>query len=248
MERGTGYGTRDTGEAKARDPSVPGLSRAPCPVPRAPTHAPTSRRLATALGSAALGMLLVGGSIIWMNRKAVMVSQESGTAIAQIAAEKREKPKPTRQVEKREPPKRQPRRAPAPPSAGLGSALAGLDFGLPQYETEDLSALGGNLLGDNKDVVMTDSSVDVPPKPMLQTAIPYPLRAKAQGVEGYVLLSVLISPTGQVERVKVLEAAPAGIFEAAAEAGVKTWKFEPAQYQGQAVRVWATQRVRFDLS
>lgn len=207
-----------------------------------------TRRLATALASAALGLLLVGGSIIWMNRKAVMASQESGTAIAQIAAEKREKPKPTRQVEKREPPKRPQRRAPAPPSAGLGSALAGLDFGLPQYETEDLSALGGNLFGDNKDVVMTDSSVDVPPKPMLQTAIPYPLRAKAQGVEGYVLLSVLISPTGQVERVKVLEAAPAGVFEAAAEAGVKTWKFEPAQYQGQAVRVWATQRVRFDLS
>lgn len=209
---------------------------------------PKPRRYAAALLSAALGMTLVLGSILWMNRKGVVVSSESGTAITQISAEKREKPKPTREVKRREPPKRQPRRAPAPPSLGAGSALAGLDFGLPQYETEDLSALGGNLLGDNKDVVMTDSSVDVPPKPMLQTAIPYPLRAKAQGVEGYVLLSVLISPTGQVERVKVLEAAPAGVFEAAAEAGVKTWKFEPAQYQGQAVRVWATQRVRFDLS
>ena len=99
--------------------------------------------------------------------------------------------------------------------------------------------------------VVTDFSVRSTtknPKPTLQTAIPYPVRAKAQGMEGYVLLSVLISPTGQVERVKVLEAQPAGVFEAAAEAGVKSWKFEPAQYQGQAVRVWATQRVRFDLS
>ena len=183
-----------------------------------------------------------------MNRKADLRSGESGTAISQIVAEKKEKPKPKREVPKREPPKRQPKRAPAPPSANLGSALAGLDFGLPQYESEDLSALGSNLLGDGKDVVMTDSSVDVPPRPMVQSAIPYPLRAKAQGVEGYVLLSVLISPTGQVERVKVLESQPAGVFEAAAEAGVKTWKFEPAQYQGQAVRVWATQRVRFDLS
>jgi protein TonB len=207
-----------------------------------------SRRLGAALLSTAIGLLLVGSSIIWMNRKVNLQGTESGTAISQIVAEKKEKPKPKREVQKREPPKRQPKRAPAPPSANLGSALAGLDFGLPQYESEDLSALGSNLLGDGKDVVMTDSSVDVAPRPMVQTAIPYPLRAKAQGVEGYVLLSVLISPTGQVERVKVLEAQPAGVFEAAAEAGVKTWKFEPAQYQGQAVRVWATQRVRFDLS
>ena len=206
------------------------------------------RRLAVALASVVFGLALVTGSILWMNRKGAPPGGEDGKPVTQISAEKREKPKATREVTKREPPKRQPRRAPAPPSLGAGSALAGLDFGLPQYESEDLSALGGNLLGDNKDVVMTDASVDVAPKPTIQTAIPYPVRAKAQGLEGYVLLSVLISPTGSVERVKVLEAQPAGVFEAAAEAGVKSWKFEPAQYQGQAVRVWATQRVRFDLS
>lgn len=208
----------------------------------------THRRLAVALGSMLFGLLLVTGSILWMNRKGVIAGGDDGKPTTQISAEKREKPKSTREVQRREPPKKAPRRAPAPPSLSAGGALSGLDFGLPQYEAEDLSALGGNLLGDQKDVVMTDASVDVPPKPTMQTAIPYPLRAKAQGVEGYVLLSVLISPTGQVERVKVLEAQPAGIFEAAAEAGVKSWKFEPAQYQGQAVRVWATQRVRFDLS
>ncbi len=207
----------------------------------------TSIRWAVALASMLFGLALVLGSILWMNRKGGLPGGSDGRPTTQISAEKREKPKPTREVQKREPPKRQPRRAPAPPSMG-GSALAGLDFGMPQYESEDLSALGNNLLGDGKDVVMTDSSVDVPPKPIIQTAIPYPIRAKAQGTEGYVLLSVLISPTGQVERVKVLEAQPPGVFEAAAEAGVKSWKFEPAQYQGQAVRVWATQRVRFDLS
>lgn len=206
------------------------------------------RRLAVAFASVLFGLTLVTGSILWMNRKGAPPGGEDGKPVTQISAEKREKPKSTREVTKREPPKKQPRRAPAPPSLGAGSALAGLDFGLPQYESEDLSALGGNLLGDSKDVVMTDASVDVAPKPTLQTAIPYPVRAKAQGLEGYVLLSVLISPTGSVERVKVLEAQPAGVFEAAAEAGVKSWKFEPAQYQGQAVRVWATQRVRFDLS
>ena len=33
-----------------------------------------------------------------------------------------------------------------------------------------------------------------------------------------------------------------------AVAGVQTWKFEPATYRGENVRVWATQRVRFNLS
>jgi protein TonB len=28
---------------------------------------------------------------------------------------------------------------------------------------------------------------------------------------------------------------------------VQSWKFEPASYQGENVRVWVTQRVRFDL-
>lgn len=200
------------------------------------------------IGSMLVGLALVLGAILWMNRKGGLPGSESGTVISQVAVEKKEKPKPDRQVERREPPKRPQRRAPAPPAMDLGSALAGLDFGLPSYEAEDLSALGGNLLGGDRDVVMTDSSVDVAPKPVVQAAIPYPARAKAQGLRGYVLLSVLISPTGQVERVKVLEAEPAGVFEAAAEAGVKAWKFEPAMYKGEAVRVWATQRVRFDLS
>jgi protein TonB len=46
----------------------------------------------------------------------------------------------------------------------------------------------------------------------------------------------------------VLEAQPAGVFDDVAVAGVQTWKFEPATYRGENVRVWATQRVRFNLS
>ena len=126
--------------------------------------------------------------------------------------------------------------------------LSGLDFGLPQYDAEDLSALNDSLLGDGKDVVMTDDSVDVAPRPSLQTAMPYPVRAKAQGITGYVILSLLISPTGQIEKVKVLESQPQGVFDETATLGVKNWKFEPATYKGEAVRVWAKQKVSFNLS
>jgi protein TonB len=51
-----------------------------------------------------------------------------------------------------------------------------------------------------------------------------------------------------VEKVKVLESQPAGVFDEVAVSGVQTWKFEPASYKGENVRVWAKQRVRFDLS
>ena len=149
-------------------------------------------------------------------------------------------------VRKREPPKRQTRAAPTP-LLGLDSSLSGLDFGLPAFDSSELD-LGAGLLGDSGDVVMTDDSVDQAPRPILQTPMTYPNRAKAQGITGYVLLSVLISPTGQVEKVKVLEAQPAGVFDDVAIAGVQGWKFEPATYKGEHVRVWARQGVRFDLS
>jgi protein TonB len=50
-----------------------------------------------------------------------------------------------------------------------------------------------------------------------------------------------------VEKVKVLESSPPGVFDDVAAQGVQGWKFEPASYKGEAVRVWATQKVRFDL-
>lgn len=198
------------------------------------------------LVAAVAGFAMVMAIVLLMNRQATRPDQGdglSGTAIEVVRKEKPPEPPPARRPE---PPKRQTRQAPAP-LIGLDSSLSGLSFGLPAFDASELD-LGKGLLGDTGEVVMTDDSVDQPPRPLLQTPMQYPPRAKAQGVTGYVLLSVLISPTGQVERVKVLEAQPAGVFDDVAIAGVQGWKFEPATYRGENVRVWARQRVRFDLS
>lgn len=199
------------------------------------------------MASMVLGSSLVFCTIVLINKYADGPQAQARIKSAQIDYQKKEKPKPKRQVQKKEPPRKpQPRRAPAPVD-GL-SSLSGLDLGLPGFDADDLGDLTGDLLGGSDNVVMTDDSVDDPPRPAVQSAMTYPPRAKARGIEGYVLLSVLISPTGDVERVKVLEASPSGIFEDVAVAGVKSWKFEPASYNGESVRVWARQRVRFDLS
>lgn len=206
------------------------------------------RRILLGLASAAFGVVLVFGSILIMNGFAATAEPSAGSAESSVAFERKEKPPQQQQVRHPEPPPRAPRRAPAPPSLGLDSGLSGLDFGLPSFDADDLAALSGSLLGGSGDVIMTDDSVDVPPRPAFQAPMRYPVRAKAQGVTGYVILSVLIGPTGQVERVKVLESHPTGVFDDTAVAGVQGWRFEPASYRGENVRVWARQRVSFNLS
>lgn len=193
------------------------------------------------------GLMLVLGLVLLMNRPFVKDEGDGALVGSSIDVVKKDKPKPKESLRKREAPKRRQARSAPAPLPGLDSSLSGLDFGLPQYDSSELD-LGDGLLGGGGDVVMTDDTVDQAPRPLLQTPMVYPARAKAQGVTGYVLLSVLISPTGQVEKVKVLEAQPVGVFDEVATAGVQNWKFEPATYKGENVRVWARQRVRFDLS
>lgn len=199
------------------------------------------------IAASAAGTVLVLALVILMNRQFSRPDADTAASPTNFDVVKKEKPPQRENVRRPEPPKRRTQRSAPAPIGGLDSGLAGLDFGLPQFDSDDLG-LGDSLLGESKDVVMTDDSVDVPPRPVLQTPMQYPPRAKAQGMTGYVILSLLIGPTGQVEKVKVLEASPAGVFDDVAAAGVQGWKFEPASYKGENVRVWATQKVRFDLS
>lgn len=104
------------------------------------------------------------------------------------------------------------------------------------------------LLGDvDKNVVMSEESVDEAPKPSRRSAMEYPKAAKKAGIKGYVLLNLLIDKDGNVEKVRILESEPQGVFDEVASAGVKEWKFKPASYKGEAVKVWAKQKIRFDF-
>ena len=207
---------------------------------------PRRARLA-GLASAAVGTLLVLGLLVAMNLQFDAPTREGDGAASSIQVVRQEAKKPRPPVRRPPPPRPRPARASAAPPSGLDGGLAGLDFGLPAFDADALD-LGTSLLGDGDAVVMSDESVDQPPRPLTQTPMAYPPRAKAQGVTGYVLLNVLVGPTGEVEKVAVLEAQPAGVFDEAAVAGVRGWRFEPASYRGENVRVWARQKIRFDLA
>jgi protein TonB len=66
----------------------------------------------------------------------------------------------------------------------------------------------------------------------------YPAEARAAGVEGKVLVRYDIGSDGAVENARIESAEPPGVFDAAALATVRAWKFHPQMVKGepQAVR------------
>lgn len=192
------------------------------------------------------GLFFVFGTVIIMNKDSNIdaSSSKSSSAAFEIQKIPKQEPKPKPKPKPKQEPKKAQRAAPAP---SLSSSLNGLDTGLESFMTSDFSQ-EESLLGDvDKNVVMSEESVDEAPKPLQRAAMEYPKQAKKMRLSGYVLMNLLINKEGEVEKVKVLESEPAGIFDDVATQGVKSWKFKPASYKGEAVKVWAKQKIRFDL-
>ena len=73
----------------------------------------------------------------------------------------------------------------------------------------------------------------------------YPPIAREAGVEGRVVVEALVGRDGRVRRVVVKEG-NAMLAESASKA-VKTWRFKPARWRGQAVTAWVAVPVQFRL-
>lgn len=77
----------------------------------------------------------------------------------------------------------------------------------------------------------------------------YPPEAKAQGIEGYVVVRYDVDAEGRVGNVAVAEASPPGVFDAAAVKAVKSYQFRPPLVDGTAEGVDnLTSRFEFKLS
>ncbi len=165
--------------------------------------------------------------------------------------------KPKKKAKKKKAPRPKPKRRVKPtkttraPLPNLSSSISGVDFGLPQFDATGLDEAQSSALGKNqslKNLVMTEDAVDEAPRP-LKTVMPeYPARARAKGVTGSVTLKLLIGTDGQVERVKVVDAAPSGVFDEAAVYAAKQLRFQPARYRGENVKIWARKIYNFNLS
>ncbi len=92
---------------------------------------------------------------------------------------------------------------------------------------------------------------DKPPKPIggisaLQNNLVYPEEARRQGIEGMVILEILINENGEVEDTRVVESLSADCDIAAVSAIQKT-KWEPAEKEGKSIKTWAGVPVIFRI-
>ncbi|SFL97914.1 protein TonB [Nitrosomonas communis] len=194
------------------------------------------------------GLIVVFGLILVMNHYMGKMEKTPPQEVTEISMTKEIKQEPKKEIKKIEP-KKQVTRPQAPaPFKGLDTALSGIDLGLLGLDDGKMSDLDDSLIGKTANTVMTSDLVDVPPKPISRGAFKYPPAAKKNGIKGYVVLSVLVETDGSVNQVQVLESNPSGIFDASALQGIRSWQFEPAKYKGEVVKVWAKQKIRFDLS
>ena len=63
----------------------------------------------------------------------------------------------------------------------------------------------------------------------------YPPVAKAEGIEGYVVIRYDVTAQGMVINAEVVEAEPEGVFEQAALAAIVQWRFRAATEAGKPV-------------
>ena len=135
----------------------------------------------------------------------------------------------------------------SPPPPTIPTLLGSVDFGVgtPEWLLGD-----GWEQGQEKDLsnlTMTSDSVDQPPMVTARGDLEYPETARREGIEGFVEILLLINALGSVESSEVVSSEPQGVFDGKALAFVQTWRFQPARFQGEPVRVWVRQKIHFDL-
>lgn len=210
-----------------------------------------ARNYTSAIALMLLGTALVLSTVLLINRFGQGPDREKVEEQASFQVEQPEPPEQEEVDKEPEPePESEPNQPPPSPLEGLGTDVGagGFEIATPELNEKGMGGLEDNLVGDSDDVVMTDDAVDVAPKPAKRAPLEYPSGARQQGVTGYVVVNLLINANGEVERVKVLESEPGDTFEQVAVESVRKWRFQPAKYEGDKVKVWAKQKIRFDLS
>jgi protein TonB len=125
--------------------------------------------------------------------------------------------------------------------SGVGGVVAGLVGGV-------LDGRVGGLVGATGGAALELKQVAQAPRVLAQVKPRYPQRAKAEGLEGLVLVRVIIGTDGRIEaeHTRVLRSVPG--LDAAAISAVSQWRFSPALgHQGRPVRVIVEIPLQFSL-
>lgn len=142
------------------------------------------------------------------------------------------------EIKKREPPKRQkPQEAPPPPQINVSKASL--------EPTGDLSAFVANFSAADalESGIGAGGGTDRDATPLVRIEPEYPMRMRQRGIEGAVGITFTIAKTGTVKDAVVDFSQPKGVFDKAALAAVRRWRYNPKIVDGKPVerpgqKVW----------
>jgi periplasmic protein TonB len=145
--------------------------------------------------------------------------------------------------------------SPAPPVAQEAAPALTADEGMPQFTIAigggsapahgAVSAAGTAHL-EVVDAPVPEQGVSSPARLARGGTPPYPSGAREEGVEGDVVLELVLSTSGTVDSVRVVKGAGHGLDDAAV-AAVRNYRFSPATKDGRPVRVRMHWTMQFRL-
>ena len=118
-------------------------------------------------------------------------------------------------------------------------------FGITIISTTPISA-AQKAKAANIPQILSVKDVDTPPLLVKRTAPEYPEIALQEGIEGKVVLEIVVNAKGHVENVKVLKSSNKVLEEAAVKAA-KQYVFKPAQKSGKNVAVSIVLPITFQM-
>ena len=106
---------------------------------------------------------------------------------------------------------------------------------IPRSESQTASTLPTQQASRNL-LDTGNAAVDYKPRPVAGNPKPhYPLLARNQGIEGRVVVNVLISVRGTVKTIGVGQSSGSRLLDKAAVQAVKKWRFHPVLHNGKAI-------------
>lgn len=206
------------------------------------------RQILSLVGIASLGVGIVVTGLVVMNSVIQSSDNQGQDDSVSFNVEPPPPDPPPDQPEPQQQPQRQRNRPSLAPPPDLGSNLSGIQVALPEFQAQGVESVSESLLGELEDVALTEETVDEPPVKRNAPTPPYPERAKQREIQGEVRVSLLVGANGNVQRLKILEANPPGVFDEAVQETVGKWTFRPARYNGEPVETWVTIRIPFQLN
>ena len=117
--------------------------------------------------------------------------------------------------------------------------IQNLDIDIPDFDVP--TDFKGAFLGDISNLGSGTSQLI----PLVKVAPRCPPEAALAGINGEVLLNLLVNASGRVEKIRLLRANPPRVFNREATRAVRRWQFKPKTIDGVAVEQQGELKVEF---